>query len=98
MARDEIRYRSGYKYQLVEEYSLTVSVTPDDAVEVDEFIDLSTEGVLVIKKATPGMVHQALQSTPRISCGAHWFMTLFTSSCAQKNSRKINGERKQTWS
>ena len=36
MARDEIRYRSGYKYQLVEEYSLTVSVTPDDAVEVDE--------------------------------------------------------------
>jgi len=50
MARDEIRYRSGYKYQLVEEYSLTVSVTPDDAVEVDEFIDLSTEGVLVIKK------------------------------------------------
>jgi len=50
MARDEIRYRSGYKYQLVEEYLLTVSVTPDDAVEVDEFIDLSTEGVLVIKK------------------------------------------------
>ena len=50
MARDEIRYRSGYKYQLVEEYLLTVSVTPDDAVKVDEFIDLSTEGVLVIKK------------------------------------------------
>ena len=50
MARDKIQYRSGYKYQLVEEYSLTVSVTPDDAVKVDEFIDLSTEGVLVIKK------------------------------------------------
>ena len=49
MANAEIRYRSGYKYQLVGEYSLTVSVIPDDDIEI-EFIDLSTEGVLVIKQ------------------------------------------------
>jgi len=49
MARDEIRYRGGYKYQLVDEYPLTVRVIPDDTVET-EFIDLSTEGMLVIKK------------------------------------------------
>lgn len=49
MATAHIRYRSGYKYQLVDEYAVQVSVTPDQAIR-SEFIDLSKDGALVIKK------------------------------------------------
>ena len=49
MARVQIRYRSGYKYQLVDEYSVRVSVIPDENIGT-EFIDLNTDGILVIKR------------------------------------------------
>ena len=45
-----IRYRSGYKYQLVEEYSVRVVVIPDEDIDTEFFIALSTDGVLVIKR------------------------------------------------
>lgn len=49
MATDRIRYRSGYKYQLVEEYSVDVAVIPEQDI-VSDYIDLDTGGRLVIKK------------------------------------------------
>lgn len=49
MARDEIRYRSGYKYQLAEGYRIKVSVTPAEPINT-EFIKLGTDGTLVLKR------------------------------------------------
>lgn len=45
----QIRYRSGYKYQLVDDYSATVSVIPGQNIDT-EFISLNTEGLLLIKQ------------------------------------------------
>ena len=50
MERAQIRYRSGYKYQLVEGYTVKVRVIPGENIHT-EFIDLSTAGELVIKQA-----------------------------------------------
>ncbi len=44
-----ITYRGGYKYQLVEDYSVRVPVIPDEDVRT-EYIDLSTDGDLTIKR------------------------------------------------
>jgi len=49
MTKPYIKYRSGYKYQLVEEYQVKVSVLPKNDIKTD-FIELSTEGMLIIKK------------------------------------------------
>jgi hypothetical protein len=49
MALAQIRYRSGYKYQLVEGYTLKVSVTPEQPINT-EYIKLGTDGTLVIKR------------------------------------------------
>ena len=49
MARAQIRYRSGYKYQLVDNHSVRVGVTPNENI-VTEFINLDTDGALVIKR------------------------------------------------
>ncbi len=49
MIKPYIQYRSGYKYQLAEEYSVKVSVTPANNIKTD-FIELNSEGMLVIKK------------------------------------------------
>ena len=49
MATDHIRYRGGYKYQLVENYSIKVGITPDDDIK-SEFINLSRDGELLIKR------------------------------------------------
>jgi hypothetical protein len=49
MPGTQIHYRSGYKYQLAEEYSVTVSVIPDQSI-VTDFVDLGADGILVIKK------------------------------------------------
>ena len=49
MTKPYIKYRSGYKYQLVEEYQVKVSVLPENDIKTD-FIELSTEGMLIIKK------------------------------------------------
>ncbi len=45
MARSQIRYRSGYKYQLVDDYSVKVRVKPDENIST-EFIALDKDGVL----------------------------------------------------
>jgi hypothetical protein len=44
-----IKYKSGYKYQLVDEYAVKVSIFPDTDIKT-EYIDLSAQGLLVIKK------------------------------------------------
>jgi hypothetical protein len=49
MAGHQIRYRSGYKYQLVEGYSIKVSVTPQEPINT-EYIKLGTDGTLAIKR------------------------------------------------
>ena len=51
-----IRYRSGYKYQLAEAYSLLIPIRPDAAIPPDvdpddpPFVTLSPEGELCLKK------------------------------------------------
>jgi hypothetical protein len=49
IVRSFIRYRSGYKYQLVEEYRVTVNVLPESDLLTD-YIDLRKGGHLTIKK------------------------------------------------
>jgi len=49
MAKPYIKYRSGYKYQLVEECQVKVSVIPESDIKAD-FLDLDTDGMLTIKK------------------------------------------------
>ena len=49
MAQSYIKYRSGYKYQLVESYEVQVSITPEEDIETN-YIDLSATGWLTIKK------------------------------------------------
>jgi len=54
MPKPYIKYRSGYKYWLAEEYQVKVSIIPENNVPTDKttksFIELNTDGVLVIKK------------------------------------------------
>lgn len=49
MGKPYITYRSGYKYQLVEEYAVGISIAPENNVHTD-FIELDVQGKLVIKK------------------------------------------------
>lgn len=44
-----IRYRDGYKYQLAEDYSVTVAIRPPAPIDT-EYISLTTEGVLTVRK------------------------------------------------
>jgi hypothetical protein len=48
MKGDTIKYRSGYKYQLVNDYRVLTSINPDYDV-VTEFLELSREGILTIR-------------------------------------------------
>ena len=84
MARDQIRYkRGGYKYQLVDEYSVKVRVIPGEDVSID-FIDLDLSGALVIRPGyawdgpsgptidskdfmRPSLVHDALYQLMRLN-------------------------------
>ena len=44
-----IKYREGYKYQLVEDYTVKTSITPKQDVAKDEWIQLKMDGTLTIK-------------------------------------------------
>jgi len=46
---DCIRYRDGYKYQLAEDHTLLIDITPDEGVGND-FVYLGKSGMLVIRK------------------------------------------------
>lgn len=48
--RERIKYRSGYKYQLVEDYITSVAVKPDTYALVPDFILLESSGRLHIKR------------------------------------------------
>jgi hypothetical protein len=48
MTKPFIKYKSGYKYQLVEECKVKVSVMPKNNIKTD-FLELNTEGTLIIK-------------------------------------------------
>ena len=43
-----IRYRSGYKYQLAEDYAISISIKPISDITT-AFIDLDTGGTLTVK-------------------------------------------------
>ncbi len=45
-----IRYKGNYKYQLVNDYQIIISITPGSDIKTD-FIDLDTLGKLVVKKS-----------------------------------------------
>lgn len=45
-----ITYRDGYKYQLTEDYSVRVGISPPQPV-ITPFLELTAEGVLTIRKA-----------------------------------------------
>ena len=49
MTKPYIKYRSGYKYQLVEEYQVKVTALPKNDIKTD-FIELSPKGMLIIKE------------------------------------------------
>lgn len=44
-----IRYKSGYKYQLVEDYVVDVNILPENSIWTD-YIELNTDGRLIVKK------------------------------------------------
>jgi hypothetical protein len=48
MKGDHIAYKSGYKYQLVEDYTLKTSII--GLAVVTQFINLTTDGLLTIFK------------------------------------------------
>jgi hypothetical protein len=48
MKGDRIRYRSGYKYQLVNDYRVQTSIMPGFDIET-EFVELDRSGVLTIR-------------------------------------------------
>jgi hypothetical protein len=46
----KIRYRSGYKYQLAEEYHVDVVISAQSSEDiVTEYIELSADGVLTVR-------------------------------------------------
>lgn len=49
MNTSHIKYRSGYKYQLVEEYSVEVGIRPAAPIDTD-YIALNVGGLLTVKK------------------------------------------------
>ena len=49
MATNLTKYKTGYKYQLVEDFEDKVSITPFEDVE-DDFIRLTADGKILIKK------------------------------------------------
>ena len=49
MTKPYIKYRSGYKYQIVEDYQVKVSVIPNTNIKT-HFLELNTERMLIIKK------------------------------------------------
>lgn len=48
MTDSYIEYRSGYKYQLAEDYSIDISIKPPKDIDT-QFISLTTNGCLLIK-------------------------------------------------
>ncbi len=54
MAKSQIKYRSGYKYQLAEEYVVKVSIKPQQDIPIDKpeesFLELKKDGTLIVKR------------------------------------------------
>ena len=44
-----IRYRADYKYQLANDYKISISIKPHSSI-VTDFIDLATNGNLLVRK------------------------------------------------
>ena len=55
-----ITYKSGYKYQLKQSYSLAISIVPAATITT-EFIELTGGGALTINRATLGTAHLGQQ-------------------------------------
>jgi hypothetical protein len=48
MAKSQIKYRDGYKYQLAEDFSVATNIKPKADIAT-QFIDLNKQGTLVVK-------------------------------------------------
>ena len=46
---EKIKYRSGYKYQLAEQYLIQTKIFPEKRIKT-QYIDLAENGTLIIKK------------------------------------------------
>ena len=55
MSRRFIRYKSKYKYQIVEKYEMRISITPREDI-VTTYINLDTAGNLTVKRSEPPRV------------------------------------------
>ena len=67
-----ISYKKGYKYQLVEAYTVKISIRPKKSVaSPSEFIVLTADGLLTINKGYAWMAHLAQQLILVILCEAH---------------------------
>jgi hypothetical protein len=44
-----ISYKKGYKYQITEDYSVKITILPDNNI-ISDYIDLKTDGTIIIKK------------------------------------------------
>lgn len=50
MIERNIHYKSGYKHQLVSTYEIRTTIFPPQNIEVPGFIELSRDGLLVVKE------------------------------------------------
>jgi hypothetical protein len=84
MTGDRIKYQKGYKYQLVDDYSVQTRIRPETDI-ITEFITLSCDGVLWIRHGyawdgasgptvdtdnsiRASLVHDALYQLMRLGC------------------------------
>jgi hypothetical protein len=50
MIERNIHYKSGYKHQLVSTYKIRTTIFPPQNIEVPGFIELSRDGLLIVKE------------------------------------------------
>jgi len=48
MSKHIIKYRSGYKYQLAEDYTVQTSIAPGRSIKA-KYIELAAQGMLIVK-------------------------------------------------
>jgi len=76
MRGGQIKYQTGYKYQLAEDYSIQTVITGH---EINlPLIALHMDGLLTIKKGMLGMAPADRPLTQNHPCAAHWSMTPYT--------------------
>lgn len=90
-----IKYRSGYKYQLDEDYKIQINIKPQKGVD-EKFIKLDQVGNLIVVAgyAWDGPSGPVIDTKENMRASL-WSMTHFTNSCATANSPKNNIKMRQ---